>query len=114
LLAAAAGGQHVLLQWPREDHSRHLGLRPCIEHVHEGCVTRLFEADRVDGRTALVDPPADAGAIGQWIEASVRGEVPLPVPVVNLIAACLHAAGDAADLSRAKALAALHASRLAA
>jgi anthranilate phosphoribosyltransferase len=113
-LAAAAGGAHVLLQWPRDDLSKHLGLRPSIEHVLEGRITRLFEADRVDPRTILVDPATDAAGIATWIEAVTRGEAPLPVPVVNLVAACLHAAGDAADLSRAKALAALHAARLAA
>lgn len=114
LLACAAGGSHVLLRWSRDDLSRHLGLRPRIDHVHEGRAARLFEADRVDAGTSLAEPPADAASVARWIGAVTRGEAPLPVPVVNLVAACLHAAGDAADLARAKALAALHAARLAA
>lgn len=114
MLASGVGGSHVMLQWSREDLSRHLGLRPCIDHVNEGRATRLFEADRVEARTSLVGPPADAASVAQWIGAVTRGEAPVPVPVVNLVAACLHAAGDATDLSRAKALAALHAARLAA
>ncbi len=113
-LAAATGGQHLALEWPRDDLSRHLTVRPCIEHVHGGRVTRLFEADPVDSRNPLADLDVDAAGIVRWIEAVMRGEMPLPVPVVNLVAGCLHAVGDACDLSRAKALAALHAARLAA
>lgn len=113
-LAAAAGGQHLALEWPRDDLSRHLTVRPCIEHVHGGRVTRLFEADPVDTRNVLAELDADASGIGRWIGSVTSGEVTLPAPVVNLVAACLHAVGDACDLSRAKALAALHAARLAA
>jgi hypothetical protein len=40
--------------------------------------------------------------------------VPVPVPALSLVAACLYAVGAAPDFTQAKAIAALHAGRLAA
>lgn len=111
-MALAAGGEMVALHWARPADSRTLALRPRIEHFQGGAASRLFEADEA-GRAPEV-PAEDAGAIAHWVEAVCEGVLPMPAPVVNLLAACLFATGIAASLSEAKAMAALQAARRAA
>ena len=65
-------------------------------------------------RTANPQPPEDAQGMARWIKRVMSGAIPVPVPAVNLVAACLYATGQAPDFTQAKAIAAVNAGRLAA
>jgi anthranilate phosphoribosyltransferase len=65
-------------------------------------------------RSLLPSPPDDAHGMARWIERVTTGAIPVPVPALSLVAACLYAVGEAPDLAQAKAIAAIHAGRLAA
>lgn len=91
----------------------HPAIRPRIERISAGTHERLFEADAPDARVTPVPIAGEAGSVARWIERLSRGELPVPVPMLGLAAACLYAVGHAADFNRAKAIAALQAGRLA-
>ena len=57
---------------------------------------------------------SDARDLAAWIRRATEGSATLPVPVVNLLAACLYASGATADFMQAKAIVALQTGRLAA
>jgi anthranilate phosphoribosyltransferase len=58
-------------------------------------------------RAAVTLAPEDAAGIARWIQRVASGVAPVPVPAVNVVAACLYATGRAADLSQAKAITAI-------
>jgi anthranilate phosphoribosyltransferase len=107
-------GDSVALTWLDGRTPDNFAVRPRIERLYAGGVERLFEADPQDTRTTLAQPPEDAAGIAHWVHRVVNGEVPIPVPALNVVAACLYAVGEAADFSQAKAMAAINAGRLAA
>lgn len=107
-------GDAVSLAWLAGRSPLNVAIRPRIERVRAGARERLFEADSQETRTALPPPPEDAPGIARWIERATSGTVPVPVPAMNLAAACLYAVGRAPDMSQAKAIAAFNAGRLAA
>jgi anthranilate phosphoribosyltransferase len=113
-LAPLVEGDSVALSWLDARTPDNFAVRPRIDRLHAGGVERLFEADPQDTRTTLAQPPEDAVGIAHWVHRVVHGEVPVPVPALNLAAACLYAVGHAADFSQAKAIAAINAGRLAA
>jgi anthranilate phosphoribosyltransferase len=104
----------VLLRWSAGRSPMNLSMRPRIERVHEGVRDTLFEADVQETRSLLPSPPHDAHGMARWIERVTTGAIPVPVPALSLVAACLYAVGEAPDLAQAKAIAAIHAGRLAA
>ncbi len=114
VLDAEAEGDSVALAWLAGRSPANLAIRPRIERVRGESRELLFEADSQETRTALLSPPDDASGIARWIERVTHGEVPVPVPALNLAAACLYAVGCAPDFSQAKAIAAINAGRLAA
>jgi len=81
--------------------------RPALELVHEGGRELLFAAEPGNARARAVSMGADAAAASQWTRRVLRGEVPLPLPLVNQVACCLYGAGHASDINQAKAIAAL-------
>ncbi len=82
--------------------------RPRIEHLHDGLCDILFEAEH-DSLKALPHLPeeADAAATASWIRKVLDGQIPLPQPIANQLAACLFACGYAADFNQAKAIVAV-------
>jgi anthranilate phosphoribosyltransferase len=104
----------VSLDWPAERSPWHYELRPCIERLAEGRRELLFEADTQEARAGFVALEDDAHAVADWVARVCNGAVPVPIPALNLVAACLYAVGQAQSLTQAKAVAAIHAGRLAA
>jgi anthranilate phosphoribosyltransferase len=113
-LAAEIEGELVLLAWGPGRSPLNLAIRPRIERVHGGTRELLFDADAQELRSALPGVPDDAPGIARWIDRVMTGAMPVPVPALSVVAACLYAVGLARDFSQAKAIAALNASRLAA
>lgn len=104
----AGGSPALLLQGsdgePFADPSR----RPRIEHLRDGSVEVLFEAEVGPQRLSASFPQsADVGLTASRIRQALQGEVPVPVPLVNQVACCLYACGYAEDMNQAKAIAAV-------
>ena len=113
-LAPQVDGDFVALTWPAGRSPLTLSTRPRIEGIRDGNREVLFEADVQEMRTAIPQPPEDAQGMARWIKRVMSGAIPVPVPAVNLVAACLYAVGHAPDFTQAKAIAAVNAGRLAA
>lgn len=107
-------GDFVALAWGAGRSPLNLSVRPRIERILDGDRELLFEADAQETRSAIPVPPEDAPGIARWIQRVTTGAVAIPVPALNLVAACLYAVGQAPDFSQAKAIAAINAGRLAA
>jgi len=84
--------------------------RPRLEMLLSGQSTVLFEAEHESLR-ALPHLPesADAARTADWIRRVLERQIPLPQPIANQLAACLHACGYASDLNQAKAMVAVEA-----
>lgn len=82
--------------------------RPCIEHLHDGGCTTLFEAEH-DSLKSLPQLPEEpeAAVTAQWIRRVLDGHLPVPHPIANQLAACLFACGYAEDINQAKAIVAV-------
>ena len=80
--------------------------RPRIELLESGECTVLFEEEHM---TAAASPNAevDVKATAAWTRKALKGEVALPLPIVNQLACCLYATRYAADFNQAKAIVAL-------
>ncbi|HET9652071.1 MAG TPA: hypothetical protein VFP36_07765 [Usitatibacter sp.] len=113
-LLAGAGGDALSLTWSDANAPAGLMLRPRIERCRSGARELLFEADGHDVRAPSWPALDDAAATADLIGRISSGRAPVPVPALNLVAACLYAAGRAPDLARAKAAAAVAGGRLAA
>ena len=113
-LASQVDGDFVALTWPAGRSLLTLSTRPRIEAIRGGNREVLFEADVQEMRTAFTQAPEDAQGMARWIKRVMAGEIPVPVPAMNLVAACLYAVGHAPDFTQAKAIAAVSAGRLAA
>ena len=79
--------------------------RPALELAHEGGRELLFPSEPGIRKPRVA--AADAAHTAHWTRRALRGEVPLPLPVVNQVACCLYGAGYASDINQAKAIAAL-------
>jgi len=101
--------------------------RPAIEYFSEGTNQTLFEAELpspVDNResrplgaanprnTRLPEHP-DAKCTARWIRDALAGRAPLPLPITNLLACCLFAAGYTDDFNQSKAIVAVRTHSLA-
>jgi anthranilate phosphoribosyltransferase len=100
-------GDFVTLSWPQGRSPLNLATRPRIDSVRDGAREPLFDADLQEMRTSVALPRDDAAAMARWIERVASGAMPLPVPALNIVAACLYATGHAAQLSEAKAITAV-------
>lgn len=85
--------------------------RPALELVHAGGRELLFPAGAAPARRQAA--PVDVAQTADWTRRALRGEVPLPLPLVNQVACCLYGAGCASDINQAKAIAALETGSLA-
>jgi len=113
-LVKAVDEDALMLTWPGDDPPESLALRPRIERCHAGEREVLFAADGPDLRAASLPAIEDAPAAAAMVRAMATGRAPVPVPALNLAAACLYAAGRAPDFARAKAAVAVGCGRLAA
>ncbi len=88
--------------------------RPRLEHIHDGLADTLFAAE-YEGPRAAPDLPAaiDAATTAQWIRRMLDRQIPLPKPITDQLACCLHASGYAENLNQAKAVVAVEAHSLA-
>lgn len=111
-LLAASGGEALLLSWPVATTACSLVFRPRIARLGAGGEDVVFEAETAERPVSAVPPPGEP--LVPWMRAVVERKAPAPQPLVNLAAACVHAARAAPDLSQAKAIVALQAGRLAA
>lgn len=82
--------------------------RPQIESFVDGAAEVLFEAEHgaIKSVPALPDE-CDARTTAAWIRATLDGEHPIPLPIINQLACCLYASGYSRDFSQAKAIAAV-------
>jgi anthranilate phosphoribosyltransferase len=112
--ATRIDGDSVALAWGTGRSPLNLSVRPRIERIAGGDRELLFDADAQETRSAIPVPPEDAAGIARWIQRVTCGSVAIPIPALNLVAACLYAVGQASDISQAKAIAAINAGRLAA
>jgi anthranilate phosphoribosyltransferase len=82
--------------------------RPALELVRNGACELLFGAEAAPLRPAAnVPPSSDARETAAWIRCVLRGEAPMPLPVVNQVACCLYGSGYTVDMNQAKAIAAV-------
>lgn len=114
-LHKAVEGDALVLAWPAGKSPANLAFRPRITRVRDGVCEPLFDCEAAEHAggipaSALDNPVAAA----QWIRAVATRATPVPVPLVNLAAACIYATGLTPDFAQAKAITALHAGRLAA
>lgn len=83
--------------------------RPQIELFRDGTSQVLYEAEH----GSLKQPPdlpedSDARTTARWIRCALEGEVPVPQPIVNQLAACLYGCGYSESMAAAKAVAVVH------
>lgn len=111
-LLPATPGEALLLSWPGSAPPCSLAYRPRIAFISEGEETVVFEAEL--GERVASPGLAGSAQLVDWMRAIVERRAPAPPPLVNLAAACVHAAGAAPDFTQAKAIVALQCGRLAA
>jgi anthranilate phosphoribosyltransferase len=104
----------IALAWPADLSPWHHDLRPRIERLEGGRRELLFEADGGAPRHGFVPLDEAASVVASFVRRVSAGAAPVPIPALNLVAACLLAVGEAGSLAQAKAVAAIHAGRLAA
>ena len=86
--------------------------RPRMECWQAGEHRVLFEAAMPQARRAAAYPAAlDVRSTATWIRQALDGVRAVPIPIVNQLAACLHALGYCEDFNQAKALAVIATSR---
>lgn len=101
-------GNHLLLDAGHGDPFADPRRRPVLELIRNGRGELLFEAEAGSVRCASNVPRTnDARGTAEWTRAIMRGELPMPLPLVNQIACCLYGAGYTVDMNQAKAIAAV-------
>ena len=101
-------GNYLLLDAGHGDAFADPRRRPALELIRNGKGEILFEAEAGSIRCASNVPSGnDARGTAEWTRAVVRGEIPMPLPLVNQIACCLYGAGYTVDMNQAKAIAAV-------
>lgn len=99
------GGPALLLEGTDGEPFASPLRRPALELVHEGGRELLFAPESGMQKPRVTSP--DVFQTSDWTRRALRGEVPLPLPLVNQVACCLYGAGYASDINQAKAIAAL-------
>lgn len=112
---AATGANALLLQSTEGEPFANPDRRPQLVCFREGEAQVLFEAEaeHIKGLSGLPDA-VDATATADWIRLVLKGEAPMPLPLVNQLACCLYASGYTQDMNQAKAIAAVETGSLAA
>jgi len=112
---SALGAQALLLRASEGEPFANPKRRPNIEHLHDGAIDLLFEAEH-DSLKALPHLPesCEVKATADWIRKVLNGEVVVPAPIANQLACCLYASGYVDDFNQAKAIVAVEGPGLAA
>lgn len=107
----ALGSHAILLRGTEGEPFANPKRRPRIEHLHDGVVDVLFEAEH-DSIRALPHLPeaCDAKSTADWMRRVLAGEAALPAPIANQLACCLYGCGYADDFNQAKAIVAVEGS----
>jgi anthranilate phosphoribosyltransferase len=101
-------GNYLLLDAGHGDAFADPRRRPALELIRDGKCEILFEAEAGSVRCASNTPRGnDARITAEWTRSVIRGEIPMPLPLVNQIACCLYGAGYTVDMNQAKAIAAV-------
>lgn len=89
---AATHADALLLRGTEGEPFANPRRQPRLEWFQRGIATVLFDAE-VGTLTALPELPTtiDAPATAAWIAAALAGEVPIPKPILNQLACCMHA-----------------------
>jgi anthranilate phosphoribosyltransferase len=102
----ALGGHALLLQGSEGEAFADPLQRPDMVLVQDGQGQQVYEAQSTSSASANL-PALDARATGAWIDKLMRDHLPLPLPIRNQLAVCLHAAGYTEDLNQARAITAI-------
>jgi anthranilate phosphoribosyltransferase len=89
---AATRADALLLRGTEGEPFANPRRQPRLEWFDRGVATVLFEAES----EALTPPPAlpatiDAPTIAEWIAGALAGLRPVPAPILNELACCMHA-----------------------
>lgn len=103
----ALGGIALLLEGCEGEAFADPLKRPDMVLVRDGRSQQVYEAQSTAAATANL-PVADVRATGAWTAQAVRDALPLPLPIRNQLAVCLHAAGYTEDLNQARAITAIN------
>jgi anthranilate phosphoribosyltransferase len=100
------GGHALLLQGCEGEAFADPLQRPDMVLLQDGQGQRVYEAQPTSSASVNLPAP-DARATGAWIDKVMRDHLPLPLPIRNQLAVCLHAAGYTEDLNQARAITAI-------
>lgn len=107
-------GTSLLMQGTEGEAFVNPHRRPRIELVRDGAASVLFEQETAHEDIAEGDDAgAGARATASWMTRVLQGAATMPQPILNQLACCLYASGQAADLNEAKAIVAVEARSLA-
>jgi anthranilate phosphoribosyltransferase len=114
-LLLATGERALVLRGVDDEPFADPRQRPRIEYFDDGASAVLFDEEHAPVDASPGAPESiDARTTAAYIRRMLEGAAPLPLPIVNEIAACLFGAGLTADLNQAKAIAAVQTHSLAA
>ncbi|HEV7799781.1 MAG TPA: DNA-binding protein YbiB [Burkholderiales bacterium] len=101
-------GSYLLLESSHGEAFADPRRRPRLELIRDGKGELLFEAEAGPLRSAVSAPQSkDARSTASWTRSVLRGERPMPLPIVNQVACCLYGAGYTVDMNQAKAIVAV-------
>ena len=90
--APGARGDAFLMRGTEGETVANPHRAPQIDWFHAGTRTVLVERDAPTDALAEVPGARDASATAAWIAAALRGEVPVPRPILVQVAECVRAA----------------------
>lgn len=107
-LAMRRGQPTLLLRATEGEPFANPKRRPEMTLLRDGTAETLFEAehDSIKILPGLPEEP-DAHSTAEWIRKVLDGQVVVPHPIANQLAACLYGCGYAHTLSEAKAIVAV-------
>ncbi|WP_301101320.1 DNA-binding protein YbiB [Propionivibrio sp.] len=102
---SALGVHALLLRGTEGEPFANPKRRPRIEHMYDGVIDILFEAEHDSlKRLPTLPETCDAKTTADWIRRVLAGESALPPPIANQLACCLYASGYTDDFNQAKAI----------
>ncbi|WP_319237540.1 DNA-binding protein YbiB [uncultured Propionivibrio sp.] len=109
-LLSKLGATALLLRATEGEPVANPKRRPRIEHLHDGAIDLLFDAEHESLRAMPHLPEdCDVHSTVTWTQAVLAGTVAMPAPLANQLACCLYASGYADDFNQAKAIVAVEA-----
>ncbi|MEI6302023.1 MAG: DNA-binding protein YbiB [Betaproteobacteria bacterium] len=104
----ATGDTALLMRGTEGEPYANPRRRPKIEFFRDGAGQVLFEQEHTPAdQLVQLEQNIDAKATAEYIRKVMGGTAHLPLPIVNLLACCLHGAGYTTDFNQAKAIVAV-------